>query len=215
MSRKRQLTATQKNINKINDNLRSIAKVFGTNSKPYEQAAQRLHGHDFELYDKNGVIQIKNNAANRAKHQTIRSITNKRQSVQILKRTYAPKDKKSISVGNIPENEYDFWAWYSGLSEDFEDLYDEIYNNLDPACEICDIHLDKFTAFDDESYRIAKWQEVFEKIMNDTRAAKEFYDTFKYGVDPSTGESTTYTDQDYQVTPGYEGMFDMSWFKED
>lgn len=215
MSRKRQLTATQKNINKINDNLRSIAKVFGTNSKPYEQAAQRLHGHDFELYDKNGVVQIKNNAANRAKHQTIRSITNKRQSVQILKRTYAPKDKKGIAIGEIPESDYDFWSWYGGLSGEFEDLYDEIYNYLEPSCEICDIPLDGWKAFKDDAYRIEKWQEVFEKLLKDTQAAKEFYDTFGYGVDPSTGESTTYTDEDYQVNPGYEGLFDMSWFKDE
>ena len=163
------------------------------NSKPFEIAAQRLHGHGFELYDKNGVVQIRNNAANRAKHQTIRSIANQRQSIQVLKRKYAPKNTGGQALGNTPESENDFWKWYGELSSEFENLYDEIYNYLAPACDICSIPLDFYKAFKDDDYRVGKWQDVFEKLLSDTKIAKEFYDTFGYGIDPSSGENMTFT----------------------
>ena len=193
--------------------MQSIARTFGVNSKPFEIAAQRLHGHGFELYDKNGVVQIRNNAANRAKHQTIRSIANQRQSIQVLKRKYAPKNTGGQALGNTPESENDFWKWYGELSSEFENLYDEIYNYLAPACDICSIPLDFYKAFKDDDYRVGKWQDVFEKLLSDTKIAKEFYDTFGYGIDPSSGENMTFTNDDYQPRYGFENssFFDMDW----
>ena len=216
MKKRRQLTATQKNINKINANLQAIAKTFGVNSKAFEVASQQIHGYDFELYDKNGVVQIKNTAENRKQHQTIRAIANKRKSVSILKRKYAPKNKQILGADGVGNSEkgQDFWKWYGELSAEFENLYDEIYNYLEPACEICEIALAPGQAYQSDDYRVGKWEEVFNTIMTDTKKAKEFYDTFGYGIDPTTGENMTFTNEDYEVVPGHEGLFDMDWFKD-
>ena len=41
MAKKKKPSVTQKNIDKINRNLRSIAKTFGKTSKAYEEAATK------------------------------------------------------------------------------------------------------------------------------------------------------------------------------
>ena len=83
-------SAAQKNIEKINRNIESIARVFGTNSMPYDIATQKLFLAGLETYDKKGVTLIRNNAANRKKHQKVKKIVNERKSINIWKRKYGP-----------------------------------------------------------------------------------------------------------------------------
>lgn len=215
MKKRKQLTATQRNINKINSNIMAIAKTFGVNSKAYQDAVVKLHttmqfdknGKPMYLdtYDKNGVIQIRNTAENRRNmHQSIRKIANSRKSVNILKRKYPKPNLGGNGVGNAPESENDFYKWYSEISANFDDLYDEIYNHLAPATEMLEISFDMGTAFKSETYRLSKWREVFDKLISDTKAAAEFARVFGYGVDVETGENMTRTNDDYEPRFGFD-----------
>lgn len=216
MKKTRKLTATQRNINKINANILSIAKTFGTNSAAYQNTVVKLHttmqfdknGKPMYLdtYDKNGVIQIRNTAENRRNmHQSIRKIANSRKSVNVLKRHYKPIDHPK-KQGDKPKGHSDFDSWYEELSAEFSDLVDEIYNYLEPSCDMVGIALDVPTAFKDDVYRFEKWREVFGALISDLQAYKKWYDKFKVGIDVETGENMTRTNDDYKPRYGVDGV---------
>ena len=78
-------TASAKNIAAINRNVQTIAKTFGTSSQQYNAATADLYKFDVYM-NKNGIIQIRNNAANRAKHQALRSRKNKNIKPYVIQR---------------------------------------------------------------------------------------------------------------------------------
>ena len=195
-------TVTQKNVDKINRNLQSIARVFGTESKPYEIAAQKLFLGGFKTYDKlvNGVrvIQMENTKENRKQHQKIRKIAKERQSINQLKRKYAPK-------GVIPEEPDDyiedvaedapretFLQWYSRISSNFMDAIDEVYA-LQDSLEFLSIPYDNHKIWYDEDYQLQLWEQIYDKLIADTAAAKDFYDKMGFGIDEESGEVVTAT----------------------
>lgn len=209
-------TATQRNIDKINANILSIAKTFGTNSAPYQNAVVKLHttmqfdknGKPIYLdtYDKNGVIQIRNTAENRRNmHQSIRKIANSRKSVNVLKRHYKPIDRPK-KQGDKPKGHNDFDSWYGDLSTEFSDLVDEIYNYLEPSCDMCGIALNVPTAFEDSEYKMEKWREVFGALMYDLKTYEKWYKKYGVGIDVETGENMTRTNDDYKPRYGVDSV---------
>lgn len=204
-------SAAQKNIDKINRNIESIAKVFGTNSIPYDIATQKLFLAGLETYDKNGVTLIKNNKANRQKHQKIKKITGERKSVNIWKRKYGPPQDAWDPVpdseeepGTINEDEAaedtdepkeTFLQWYSRISNDFFDLIDEVYACMD-GCDYFDIPYNQYDLWNNDDYRMSRFEEIYEKLVWDTEKAREFYEKFGYGLADDTGENITSVNSD-------------------
>lgn len=195
---KKKRSITQSNIDKINRNLLSIAKTFGVDSKPYEIAAQKLFYGGFETYDKivDGIriIQMSNNKKNRQKHQTIRKITKERQSINKLKRKYAPltspEEEPEYEEGTGEEPHETFLQWYSRISSNFMDAIDEIYA-LQDSLEFYSIPYDDKRIWYDEDYQQELWHEVYDKLISDTLKAKEFYDQFGFGIDEESGDVVT------------------------
>ncbi|MBP5431991.1 hypothetical protein [Ruminococcus sp.] len=204
-------SAAQKNIDKINRNIESIAKVFGTNSIPYDIATQKLFLAGLKTYDKNGVTLIKNNKANRKKHQAIKKITEERKSVNIWKRKYGPPQDAWDPVpdsepGPGPINEDEaaedtdepketFLQWYSRISNDFFDLIDEVYACMD-GCDYFDIPYNQYDLWNNDDYRMSRFEEIYEKLVWDTEKAREFYEKFGYGLAEDTGENITSVNSD-------------------
>lgn len=204
----KKLSKTALNIRSINSYIQTVARVFGTGSAEYQAATVPLKQFDIRDKHVNGqtIVQIKNTAENRKKHQTIRAIKNRRKPVQILKRRYE-KQKKTF-LQNIPsiergEKAKEFYRWYAEISREFDDLWDEIYNNLDPSCGLFGITLDKHQAFIDETYRMDKWETVYEKGGKNYTNLDDFFANFEpvngNGVDENTGENMTFTNDDYDM----------------
>lgn len=197
-------SAAQKNIDKINRNIESIARVFGTNSMPYDIATQKLFLAGLETYDKKGVTLIRNNAANRKKHQKVKKIANERKSINIWKRKYGPSQGPwdpqpdpepgpGPEPGPEPEPEEPketFLQWYSRISNDFFDLIDEVYACMD-GCDYFDIPYNPYDMWNNDDFRMSRWEEIYEKLMGDTEKARDFYEKFGYGLAEDTGENIT------------------------
>lgn len=220
---KKTKTITQLNIDKINRNLLSIAKTFGTNSRPFEDAAQKLFLAGFDTYDKivNGerVIQMRNNAENRRKHQTIKKIAKNRKTINTLKRKYLPKDyddplyDQPAIDGTEPPKE-DFTTWYSRIANEILDLVDEFYA-LEDSCDYLDIPFDRSRAWIDDGYREELWHEIFDKLIDDTELMAGYYEEMGFAVDQSTGENMTETvNVDPSGMDQENTIFDMSWFED-
>ena len=202
-------TATQRNIDSINRYIQTVANLFGTNSAEYEAATISLKG--FATRDKfvNGqaVIQLQNTKANRKKHQAIRAIKNKRKPVSVLKRKYEKKRREYQERAKKAGQTFDdgaFYRWYAEISHEFDSLWDEIYNYLNPACDLVGTDLDMHQAFIDTGYRMGKWETVFEKGAKNYTNLDDFFSNFESvnndGVDVSTGENMTFTNDDYTDT---------------
>ena len=201
-------TRTQKTINNINRYIKNVARVFGVNSKEYQQITQQLHNKGLSLSDSNGVIRIENTKANRRKHQTIRAIANRRKPIQILKRPYEKRRKEFAKVNVViqrGEQAKNFYRWYAELRKDFADLVEEVYT----LAEVCDkdgIEVDMKQAFKDSVYRSDKWNEFYDKsgqtIEPSKTALQEWLSNVDDSdVDESTGENYNF-DNEY-----FDGMY--------
>ena len=202
MAKKKTKSITQKNIDKINRNIRKIAEVFGTNSIPYDLATQQLFLAGLETYDSNGVTLAKNNKANRQKHQKISKITRNRKTISQLKRKYGvPETVSPDEWIGAEEDETDeepsetFQQWYSRISNDFFDLVDEVYACMD-GCDFFGIPYNNYDVWNDEEYRLSKYEEIFEHLIADVEKAREFYEKNGYGLADETGEVVTSVNQD-------------------
>lgn len=204
----KKITKTALNIRSINSYIQTVARVFGTGSAEYQAATVPLK--QFNIRDKhvNGqtIVQIKNTAENRKKHQTITAIKNRRKPVQILKRRYE-KQKKAY-LQNIPsiergEKAKEFFRWYAEISHEFDGLWNEIYNNLAPSCGLVGITLDIHQAFIDNTYRMDKWEAVYERDGKNYTNLGGFFENSEplneSGVDEYTGENMTFTNGDYDM----------------
>lgn len=210
MARKASKTAL--NIRSINSYITNIAKIFGTNSAEYEAATIPLK--QFDIRDKivNGqrVVQIKNTAANRRKHQTIRSIRKNRKPIQILKRRLAKEAKKTLqTLPSIDKGEQakNFYRWYATMKKEFIDLTSEIYA-LAEALEKIGETLD-FTGgrpWKDADYRMDMWERVYNAVGDITPTYNDFTEWLNNsedinadGVNTETGENVTFTNSDYEA----------------
>lgn len=211
---KTKISKTALNIRSINSYIQTVARVFGTGSAEYEAAVAPLRQFDIRDKKVNGktIVQIKNTATNRKKHQTIRAIRNRRKPVQILKRRY--EKKKKAFLQNTPsiergEQAKQFFRWYAELSKEFDDLWDEIYNYLEPSCDLVGISLDKAHAFKDSAYRMDRWEQVYEKGGKNYTNFDDFFSNFTddviNGFDAETGENYNYSNDDFDP---YDMEFD-------
>ncbi len=205
----KKISKTALSIDSINRYIQTVANLFGTNSAEYEAATIPLKG--FATRDKyvNGqaVIQLQNSKENRKKHQAIRAIKNKRKSVSVLKRKYEKKRREyqeQMKKENLTFDDDAFYGWYAEISHEFDGLWDEVYNYLDPSCDIVGIDLDIHQACVNEAYRMNKWETVYEKGAKNYTNLDDFFSDFELvnngGVDENTGENMTFTNVDYTDT---------------
>lgn len=205
---------TALNIRSINSYIQTIANTFGVNSAEYQSATVPLKQFDIRDKTVNGqiIVQIKNTAANRKKHQTIRAIRNKRKPVQILKRKYdRMRQAQTATLPSIERGEQakDFYRWYAEMSKRFSDLENEIYGNGGLANSLgaigqtpssSEIH----AMFKDNSYRMEQWEHVYDNGGKNYTNMEHFIDsvddTILDGIDVSTGEDMTFTNADYTDT---------------
>lgn len=166
-------TASARNIAAINRNVQTIAKTFGTSSQQYNAATADLYKFDVRM-NKNGVIQIKNNAANRAKHQALRARRNKnikpyqlqrmkKQAEQALKK-YNKRAKDKIQ--SIPE--------FEQRQQELDELTDNIYEDSMIVEEMLSIDVDIHRMYIDRAYR--------DKISAMARQAEQY----QYGKVPDS-----------------------------
>lgn len=164
-------TASARNIAAINRNVQTIAKTFGTSSQQYNAATADLYKFDVRM-NKKGVIQIKNNAANRAKHQALRARRNKnikpyqlqrmkKQAEQALKK-YNKRAKDKIQ--SIPE--------FEQRQQELDELTDNIYEDSMIVEEMLSIDVDIHRMYIDRAYR--------DKISAMARQAEQY----QYGKVP-------------------------------
>jgi len=202
----KKLSKTALNIRSINSYIQTVAKVFGTGSAEYQAATVSLKQFDIRDKHVNGqtIVQIKNTAENRKKHQTIRAIKNRRKPVQILKRRYE-KQKKAY-LQNIPsiergEKAKDFYRWLAELRKEFDDVRDEVYT-LNEALEKIGMAQDwSKPMWKDSGYRANLWEKVYDNGGNKYATYKDFMSWLNnvddVSTDENTGESYDYDNDDY------------------
>lgn len=202
----KKLSRTALNIRSINSYIQTVARIFGTGSAEYQAATVPLK--QFNIRDKhvNGqtIVQIKNTAENRKKHQTIRAIKNRRKPAQILKRRYE-KQKKAY-LQNIPsiergEKAKDFYRWLAELRKEFDDVREEVYT-LNEALEKIGLPQDwTKPMWKDSGYRANLWEKVYDNGGNKYATYKDFMSWLNtvddVSTDENTGESYEYGNDDY------------------
>lgn len=202
----KKISKTALNIRSINSYIQTVAKVFGTGSAEYQAATVPLKQFDIRDKHVNGqtIVQIKNTAENRKKHQTIRAIKNRRKPVQILKRRYE-KQKKAY-LQNIPsiergEKAKDFYRWLAELRKEFDDVRDEVYT-LNEALEKIGMAQDwTKPMWKDSGYRANLWEKVYDNGGSKYATYSDFMSWLNnvddVSTDENTGESYEYDNDDY------------------
>lgn len=223
MTKKKKTSVTQKNIDKINRNLRSIAKTFGKTSKAYEEAATKAYLSGLDIYDRlvdgEYVIQIKNTAKNRKYHQKISNLAKSRKSIATLKRKYMPKDYEDPIFDHDAADASDseptetFEQWYSRISSEIFDFLDELYALMD-SLDFLEIPYDENMVRLSPDYRESMWEQVFNALIADTKKAKDFYDTMGFGI-ADTGEVITEEINTDPAQNDQTSIFDESWFDDE
>lgn len=209
----KKISKTALNIRSINSYIQTVARLFGANSAEYEAVTIPLKGFAIRDIYVNGqsVIQLRNTKENRKKHQSIRAIKNKRKPAAVLKRKYEKKRREyqsQMQKANLHFDAGAFYKWYAEIRHEFDGLWDEIYNYLDPSCDLVGIDLDKHQAFANESYRMNRWETVYEKGGKNYVNLDDFFSNFESvnesGVDESSGENMTFTNGDYDIDMGFD-----------
>lgn len=163
-------TATMKNIDSINNNLKQIASIFGVGSRQWEAATADIFR--FQVYtNKNGILQIKNNKANRQQHQTIRA--RKKQNLNIRKAKQEAlarmnkynKDKRS-------KQKFTSLKAFEQRMKDLEDKAAEIYE-VESAAQELGLDYDAYQAFKDPDYLANKAAEVRAMQLNEEAYAND------------------------------------------
>ena len=211
---KTKISKTALNIRSINSYIQTVAHVFGTGSAEYQAATVPLKQFDIRDKHVNGqtIVQIKNTAENRKKHQTIRAIKNRRKPVQILKRRYE-KQKKTY-LQNIPsiergEKAKDFYRWLAELRKEFDDVRNEVYTLNVSLGKIGMAQDWTKPMWKDSGYRANLWEKVYDNGGNKYATYSDFMSWLNNvddtDVDNETGENYNYSNDDYDP---YDMEFD-------
>jgi len=197
------ISASARNIAAINRNVQTIAKTFGTSSQQYNAVTADLYKFDVRM-NKNGVIQIMNNAANRAKHQALRARRNKnikpyklqrmKKQAELALKKYNKRAKDKIQ--SIPEFEH--------RQQELDELTDNIYEDSMIVQEMLSIDVDIHRLYIDRAYRdkisaMARQAEQYQygkvpdDVLEQTRQAFDRgviseQDDATYIIDSETGE---------------------------
>lgn len=205
-------TKTAKNIQAINRRAATLAKLFGIESKEYQEFTARMAGTvgapDIYVNSK-GIVQIRNTKSARANYRQISALSKrvKQTLTSVLKRK-AEKQKEAFEEMYEESNyeEYDgfvdyetYRRWY----QQFDSYYDSCYTLATMLVPDNDVQWYAAMLFEnDEAYR-DNWNYAYNAGMFDEfkDASKDYenddikdayvvdpYSGDIYGIDPETGE---------------------------
>lgn len=163
-------TATMKNIDSINNNLKQIASVFGVGSRQWEAATADIFR--FQVYtNKNGILQIKNNKHNRKQHQTIRA--RKKQNLDIKKaKKEALARMEKYNKDKRSKQKFTSLQAFEQRMKDLEDKTAEVYE-VEEAAQELGLDYDAYLAFKNPDYLANKAAEVKAMQLNEEAYAND------------------------------------------
>lgn len=184
-------TATQRHIDSINRNLRSVANTFGKYSQQYEKATQDIF--QFEVYtNKNGIIQIKNSKANRAKHQQIRARRARNTNIQRAKKK-SEKRMQKYNENKRTKHKVQSIVEFERLQKELEDKAAQIYE-FEAIAQEYGIDFSAYEAFKNPDYLADKLQQMYDDSQtadneNDEKYIVDYNDNGEAVlIDKNTGE---------------------------
>lgn len=157
MAKKR--SATQRNIDSINRNLRNIAATFGTQSRQYEAATMDIFRFKVRT-NKDGVIQLQNAKANSKYHQSIRARRNNNLNIKKAKAASTTAMERYNKNKNS-KSQYSSIKAFETMQKAYEDLQEKVYTAEEMAQEY-DIDYNAYNAFKDPMYLAGKYAEIEE-----------------------------------------------------
>lgn len=152
-------SATQRNIDSINRNLRNIAATFGTQSQQYEAATMDLFRFKVRT-NKDGVLQLQGAAANKKYHQAIRARRNDNLNIKKAKAVSTARMEK-YNANKLSKQRFTSIKAFEMMQKAYEDLQEKVYTARDMAQEY-DIDYDAYSAFKDPMYLSGKYAEIEE-----------------------------------------------------
>lgn len=204
---------TAKNIQAINRRAATLAKLFGIESKEYQEFTARMAGvvgaPDIYVNSK-GIVQIRNTKSARANYRQVSALAKRVQKTptSVLKRK-AEKQKQDFTEEYYSENHYEeydgfidyetYRKWVSQFNEYYQSCY-ELAQLLVPKEDI-----QWYAAMlyeNDDAYRdnwnyaykagaFDEWKDAAQEYENDDTKDGYVLDPDSgniYGVDPETGE---------------------------
>lgn len=152
-------SATQRNIDSINRNLRNIAATFGTQSQQYEAATMDLFRFRVTT-NKEGVLQLQGAKANKKFHQAIRGRRNRNLDIKRAKAASTARMEK-YNANKLSKQHFTSIKAFEMMQKAYEDLQDKVYTAEEMAQEY-NIDYDAYSAFKDPMYLAGKYAEIEE-----------------------------------------------------
>lgn len=194
-------SATAKNIAAINRNIQTIADIFGIYSTQYNKAIADIFQFDVRE-NKNGVIQIRNTKANRAKHQKIRARRAKNIKPHVIQRMKRQSEQALKKYNKRAKDNIDSIAEFEQRQQELDTMIDSVYDDAKIVEEMLGIEVDRHRMFVDYNYRM-KVRTMSENASqynpNDTipdSVIEENRKIFSKGIIYETGDSTLIMDSD-------------------
>lgn len=194
-------SATAKNIAAINRNIQTIADIFGIYSTQYNKAIADIFQFDVRE-NKNGVIQIRNTKANRAKHQKIRARRAKNIKPHVIQRMKWQSEEALIKYNKRAKDNIDSIAEFEQRQQELDTMIDSVYDDARIVEDMLGIEVDRHRMFVDYNYRMkvrAMSENVSQYNPNDTipdSVIEENRKIFSKGIIYETGDSTLIMDPD-------------------
>ena len=162
MAKKR--SATQRNIDAINRNLRNIAATFGTQSRQYEAATMDIFRFKVRT-NKDGVLQLQGAKANKKYHQSIRA--RRKQNLNIKKaKAASTAAMERYNKNKNSKSQYSSIKAFEERQKALDDLTEKVYEAQELAIEN-DIDFNAYDAFNDPAYLFYKLQEIDNELYAD------------------------------------------------
>ena len=194
-------SATAKNIAAINRNIQTIADIFGIYSTQYNKAIADVFQFDVRE-NKNGVIQIRNTKANRAKHQKIRARRAKNIKPHVIQRMKRQSEQALKKYNKRAKDNIDSIAEFEQRQQELDTLIDSVYDDAKIVEDMLGIEVDRHRMFVDYNYRMkvrAMSENASKYNPNDTipdSVIEENRKIFSKGIIYETGDSTLIMDPD-------------------
>lgn len=194
-------SATAKNIAAINRNIQTIADIFGIYSNQYNKAIADIFQFDVRE-NKNGVIQIRNTKANRAKHQKIRARRAKNIKPHVIQRMKRQSEQALKKYNKRAKDNIDSIAEFEQRQQELDTLIDSVYDDAKIVEDMLGIEVDRHRMFVDYNYRMkvrAMSENASQYNPNDTipdNVIEENRKIFSKGIIYETGDSTLIMDPD-------------------
>ena len=148
-------TATQKAIDRINANLKSVAATFGIDSPQYQKATEDIFRYQVRT-NKEGVIQIQNNKQNRKQHSALRARARRNINVQ---RTKKKEMKRMEQYNKRAKQKINSLKAFETMQQLANDKLSYVYDIRDIAQEY-DVEFSEYKAMQSSEYLRAKISEI-------------------------------------------------------